>query len=603
MNIHTCTYKHHTLTTTHTDYTLTTRCGVPPSRSERIVAVMRELHRRRQKSDVFAGRHAFLTPRDLFRCVDILDVYLCVYIYTLFMWRGQKSDVFAGEHAFLTLRDLFRCVEMQDVCSCVIYVERCRKAMCVRGDTHSSRKETMLVTPIDWCVCIHTSCGLNVQQQEPPTATQKNPDTHTYIHILIYIYLHTRTRWAERAAASATDSYAEVAREGYMLLAEGLRRKDDKESLRAVLEKELKAQVDVRCLYDKDWGQDLKILMQDRGIDASDWQQRLTGLVSTHSTRRLVRLVSRCVRFSEPALLVGETGTGKTTICQAIASALNTKLHIVNCHANTETADLLGGYRPVRGRQAAIDSLREVLKHYVRLAQAALDEIRTLDTQEKMEDEGGQNDMEVDAEKQECDDADRDDKKAKRDALAQALEDACTQGGSVGEAKTIMNNFTKTWEALSSALSRARAAECAMPSADTLSELKSKASEANELCVKCKALFLWYDGPLVVAMREGHMILLDEISLAEDSVLERLNSVLEPSRTLTLAERGGEVVVAHKDFRFVATMNPGGDFGKKELSPALRNRLTELWVEPVSERCDVDGIVRSAMSAGLQASK
>lgn len=29
----------------------------------------------------------------------------------------------------------------------------------------------------------------------------------------------------------------------------------------------------------------------------------------------------------------------------------------------------------------------------------------------------------------------------------------------------------------------------------------------------------------------------------------------------------------------VATMNPGSDFGKKELSPALRNRLTEIWVE------------------------
>jgi len=29
----------------------------------------------------------------------------------------------------------------------------------------------------------------------------------------------------------------------------------------------------------------------------------------------------------------------------------------------------------------------------------------------------------------------------------------------------------------------------------------------------------------------------------------------------------------------VATMNPSGDFGKKELSPALRNRMTEIWVE------------------------
>jgi hypothetical protein len=31
-----------------------------------------------------------------------------------------------------------------------------------------------------------------------------------------------------------------------------------------------------------------------------------------------------------------------------------------------------------------------------------------------------------------------------------------------------------------------------------------------------------------------------KISLAEDAVLERLNSVLEPGRSLTLAEKGGE---------------------------------------------------------------
>ena len=29
-------------------------------------------------------------------------------------------------------------------------------------------------------------------------------------------------------------------------------------------------------------------------------------------------------------------------------------------------------------------------------------------------------------------------------------------------------------------------------------------------------------------------------------------------------------------------MNPGGDFGKRELSPALRNRFTEIWVDPIT---------------------
>ena len=62
------------------------------------------------------------------------------------------------------------------------------------------------------------------------------------------------------------------------------------------------------------------------------------------------------------------------------------------------------------------------------------------------------------------------------------------------------------------------------------------------------ALFEWCDGPLVRAMRRGEMMLLDEISLADDAVLERLNSVLEVGRTLTLVERGdtgGDVEVCH----------------------------------------------------------
>ena len=82
------------------------------------------------------------------------------------------------------------------------------------------------------------------------------------------------------------------------------------------------------------------------------------------------------------------------------------------------------------------------------------------------------------------------------------------------------------------------------------------------------------DGPLVEAMKQGAMFLIDEISLADDSVLERLNSVLEPERTILLAEKGGgdgnlnevEQITAMENFHIFATMNPGGDFGKKEVN-------------------------------------
>lgn len=53
----------------------------------------------------------------------------------------------------------------------------------------------------------------------------------------------------------------------------------------------------------------------------------------------------------ENVLLVGDTGTGKTTVCQMLALMRRQKLHIVNCHQHTETADFLGGFRPSRERE------------------------------------------------------------------------------------------------------------------------------------------------------------------------------------------------------------------------------------------------------------
>ncbi|XP_055839231.1 midasin [Episyrphus balteatus] len=119
-------------------------------------------------------------------------------------------------------------------------------------------------------------------------------------------------------------------------------------------------------------------------------------------------------------------------------------------------------------------------------------------------------------------------------------------------------------------------------------------------------LFEWADGPLIMSMVEGSYFMADEISLAEDSVLERLNCILEPERTVLLAEKGGVsdvdsvskdfVIKAADGFQFFATMNPGGDFGKKELSPALRNRFTEIWCIPSDSRDDLINIAANCMA-------
>ena len=63
-------------------------------------------------------------------------------------------------------------------------------------------------------------------------------------------------------------------------------------------------------------------------------------------------------------------------------------------------------------------------------------------------------------------------------------------------------------------------AEAAQQQADALGQ----AAEAVCAAVAgVRAPFEWVDGPLVEAMRRGDILLVDELNLAEDAVLERLN--------------------------------------------------------------------------------
>jgi midasin len=53
------------------------------------------------------------------------------------------------------------------------------------------------------------------------------------------------------------------------------------------------------------------------------------------------------IEMAEPMLLVGETGTGKTTAVQYFADVLNRPLTVLNLSTQTETGDLLGGFKPI----------------------------------------------------------------------------------------------------------------------------------------------------------------------------------------------------------------------------------------------------------------
>ena len=88
----------------------------------------------------------------------------------------------------------------------------------------------------------------------------------------------------------------------------------------------------------------------------------------------------------------------------------------------------------------------------------------------------------------------------------------------------------------------------------------------------------WLHGVIPQAMINGYWVILDEINLANPSILERLNSVLElePSLRLTeynnlLISRYGDINIS-ENFRIFGTMNPLEYVGRNEFSDAYFDR-------------------------------
>jgi midasin len=323
-----------------------------------------------------------------------------------------------------------------------------------------------------------------------------------------FVTLRDLFRWAFRRA----DDRQQLANNGFMLLAERVRDPVERRAVKSTIEDVLKVKVNEISLYDKYL------------IPAAS--QFLDGIVWTPAMKRLYSLLSEAIAHDEPVLLIGETGCGKTQVCQTVASAAGRRLQIYNAHANTETGDLIGAQRPTRQKAEIERQLRE-------------DVGRLLSTTAEKGDDAGLS----------------------------------------------LDELIDTFE-----------------NADLSSVDSSYVKNIHRQIAHRSSLFEWMDGKLVRAMKEGDYFLLDEISLAEDSVLERLNSLLEPQRTIFLAEKGpiDSYVVAAPGFQFMATMNPGGDYGKRELSAALRNRFTEIWVPPLTDDQDILPIIQSKLPSSAR---
>ena len=73
----------------------------------------------------------------------------------------------------------------------------------------------------------------------------------------------------------------------------------------------------------------------------------------TNHALRLMESVGVCIRENEPILLVGETGCGKTSLIQQLAAKCERELIVQNLSLQTDSTDLLGGYRPLELKNVA----------------------------------------------------------------------------------------------------------------------------------------------------------------------------------------------------------------------------------------------------------
>ena len=332
-------------------------------------------------------------------------------------------------------------------------------------------------------------------------------------------------RWADRKPST----YQELAEAGFMLLGERLRQDSEQTVVKEVLQKLLpRTQLDTAAVYHR--------IQQETQGDIS----RAGGspAVWISSTVRLYSLVAKCMQHDEPVLLVGETGTGKTTVCQLYAEAIGQTLHMINCHQHTETSDFIGGLRPARGRAFQLQALQQ------RVAAFELDAATALTAVATPEEVGADVEMPTVGVPSFAGDArlatpapasltpHEEEERAEPsvEELLARVERACGQLTAAGSAG-----------GLAAAEGEGGAVEADGTPTARFPALMQEAGELQAMGERCNSLFVWQDGPLLTAMRQGELLLIDEISLADDAVLERLNSVLDPARLLVLPEKGNEL--------------------------------------------------------------
>jgi len=89
-------------------------------------------------------------------------------------------------------------------------------------------------------------------------------------------------------------------------------------------------------------------------------------------------------------------------------------------------------------------------------------------------------------------------------------------------------------------------------------------------------VFKWQDGPVTDLVRNGGVLLLNEIDFMPERVTTVLFGLLDDRREIQLLENGGEVIKAHPDLVVIGDHNPNYR-GSRPMNQAWKDRFAHKW--------------------------
>jgi midasin len=274
----------------------------------------------------------------------------------------------------------------------------------------------------------------------------------------------------------------------------------------------------------------LGIVSRDPIVAPAPKKSGSTFVVSHHLQALQSLMVA--VQCSWPVILSGSSGSGKTALIESLAGAVGASVQTFAMNAETDAMDLVGGYEQADPYRQTLQMLDEFCTH--------------LDNASKSAMIGSQS------------------------------------GGNVALAAEVRRCKANAAVDIASLATVARLLKenPSLPGAEELSSALEQSAMPMD-----KARFVWIDGILVDALQEGKWLILDNANLCSPSVLDRLNSLLEPNGSLIINEHVAEDgtprnIRPHPNFRIFMTV----DSRYGELSRPMRNRALEIHLLESDDR-------------------